>query len=101
MAETKEAKETKDPEIADGDLTKFNQLLGIAQHSASDPSLRATHHAARTQLAKLNKVIQDQIDKNNAAAAKAIAEAEAKAVEDARVAKRKAEDEAAKEAAKA
>jgi hypothetical protein len=90
MAEPKP--ETKDPEIHDLDLTQ--KLLTIANHSQGDPNLRATHAAARVQLAKLNKAIQDQVDKRNEEAAKAQAALEAKAVEDARIAKRKAEDEA-------
>ena len=86
-------KEVKAPEIKDLDLTQ--KLLTIAHHSASDAALRATHAAARTQLAKLNQVIQDEVDKQRAEAAKAAAAEEAKAAEEARLAKRKAEDEEA------
>jgi colicin import membrane protein len=91
-----ETKEAKHPEIADVDLT--HKLLAIASASAGDTTLRATHAAARTKLGELNKVMQDQLDKQRDEARKAQEAADAKAAEEAKVAKRKAEDEAAKKA---
>jgi len=93
-----ERKEGKGPEIVDIDLT--TKLLTIAHHSANDAGLRAVHAAARHQPVELNAGIQEQIDKVNKAQADKIAADEAKAVEDARQAKRKAEDEEAAAAKK-
>jgi hypothetical protein len=98
MAEHKEGK-AKGPEIVDIDLT--TKLLTIAHHSANDAGLRAVHAAARHQLMELNAGIQEQIDKVNKAQADKIAADEAKVIEDARLAKRKAEDEEATAAKKA
>jgi membrane protein involved in colicin uptake len=92
-------KETKDPEIQDVDLT--HKLLAIASTSGGDASLRATHAAARGQLAKLNQVLQDAVDKQREEARKEQEEADAKAAEEAKLAKRKAEDEAEAAAKKA
>jgi hypothetical protein len=94
-----ETKQVKHPEIADVDLT--HKLLAIASASSGDASLRATHAAARTKLAELNQAMQDQIDKQREDARKAQEAADAKAAEEAKVAKRKAEDEAAATAKKA
>jgi hypothetical protein len=101
MAEHEKAKPAKKqgPELVDIDLTM--KLLTIAHHSANDAGLRAVHAAARHQLHELNGTIQEGIDKVNKAEADKIAAEEAKAVEDAKVAKRKAEDEEAAAAKKA
>lgn len=93
-----DAKEAKEPEIHDLDLT--HKLLNIAYHSQGDPALKATHAAARGQLAKLNKVLQDAVDKQREEARKALEAAEAKAADEAKAAKRKAEDEAEAKAKK-
>lgn len=85
-------KETKAPEIADIDLT--HKLLAIASTSGGDPTLRATHAAARAKLAEMNKVLQDAVDKQREEARKELEAADAKAAEEAKLAKRKAEDEA-------
>jgi hypothetical protein len=92
----------KGPEIVDIDLTA--KLLTIASASANNAGLRAVYAAAQHQLNKINATIQEGIDKVNKAQADKIAAEEAKVIEDARQAKRKAEDEAAakaKEEAKA
>jgi colicin import membrane protein len=94
--EQPETTEPKHPEIADVDATA--QLLAIAEASKSDPSLRATHAAARAKLAELNKVMQDELDKQREEARKAQEEADREAAEEAKEAKRKAEDEAAAKA---
>jgi alkyl hydroperoxide reductase subunit AhpC len=94
-----EPKQVKAPEISDVDAT--HKLLAIASASQGDPALRATHAAARNKLIEMNKVMQDQVDKQREEVAKAIAAEEAKAAEEATAAKRKAEDEAATSAKKA
>jgi hypothetical protein len=99
MADHKNEGKGKGPEIVDIDLT--TKLLTIAHHSANDAGLRAVHAAARHQLMELNAAIQEGIDKVNKANADKIAADEAKAVEEARLAKRKAEDDEAAAAKKA
>jgi topoisomerase IA-like protein len=94
-----EAKEVKAPEIEDVELT--HQLMQIASSSANDRTLSAIHNAAYVQLGSINAALQEQVDKQNEAAAKKLAAEEAKAAEDAKQAQRKAEDEEAAAAKKA
>ena len=95
--------EAKHPEIDDVDLTL--SLLQVAEKTAGDRTLSATHASAYEQLGSLNAKLQEQIDKNNKAAADAAAKKEAddaaaakKAAEDAEAAAKKEADAAAKKA---
>lgn len=86
----------KHPEIHD--IDQVHKLLAIAGGSAGDASLRAIHQAARQQLGNINTTMQEQYDKVRKAEQDKITAEEAKAAEEAKQAKRKAEDEAAKKA---